>query len=274
MRGSICKVLVLVTAVGFAIPVAGQAPTDQTSPTAISKPAPLARLPYMAEFKILRVHTLANGTAITHESTVVNARDSQGRHMTATTAIPTSADQTATTHFRVFDPVAHVTFNWSFPGREATVMAIPFSGAIPPGCSFAVAGISYTNEKTTEEDLGTKTIQGVKARGRRTSTTAMLEAIGKHKKHKQQVRATEVRSTELWQAIDPGLTGLVVREVSEGMQSDKTSQELVNFNQSEPDAAVFQPPKGYEMVNREVNADPCASLGEMYPPITPNQILP
>jgi hypothetical protein len=90
----------------------------------------------MAEFKILRVQMHANATAVTHESTVVTARDSQGRKMTATTEIPTSADQAPITNFQVFDPVAHVTFNWSFPGRKATLMAIPFPGVIPPGLRF------------------------------------------------------------------------------------------------------------------------------------------
>jgi len=248
-----------------ALPVLGQAPASQTSPVALSKPAPVIRLPYMAEFKTLRVQTGANGIAITHETTEITARDSQGRHLTATTDIPSSADQTATTHFQVFDPVAHVTFTWSFPGRGATVMAIPFPGAISSGCSFATFGISYANEKTIVEDLGTMAILGVEARGRRNSTTIPSQPIGKHHKHKTRVGTIEVRSSELWQAISPGLNGLVVREVSEDGQSVRTSRELVNFSQSEPDAAFFQPPKGYEIVNREVNAAPCVSLGEMEP---------
>jgi hypothetical protein len=228
----------------------------------------------MAEFRILQAKTVANGTPITHETTVVDARDSRGRHMTATTDTPTSADQVATTHFRVFDPVAHVTFNWSFPGREATVMAIPFSGAISSGCSWMSSRIGSANEKTTVEELGTKTIQGVEARGRQTSTTVSLEPIGKHKKHESQAGTIEVHSTELWIAIDPGLAGLVVREVSKDWPSVETSRELVNFSQSEPDAAVFQPPIGYEVVNREVNTDACVSVGEAQPPAVQYPILP
>lgn len=257
MRGRVCGVLALV--VMATLPVLGQAPAAKTNPAAISKPAPLERLPYMAEFKILRVRVFPNGTE-TDQSTITTARDSQGRHMTATTANPTSADQKATTHFHVFDPVAHVTFSWSFPGREAMVMAIPFSGAIPPGCSYGVFGISSANEKTTVGDLGTTTILGVEARGRRFSTTATIEPIGKHKEHNRQGSTIEVRSSELWQAVAPGLTGLVVRQVSEDAQSGKTSRELVKFSQTEPDSAVFHPPIGYEIVNREVNADACVSF--------------
>ena len=99
MRGSVCGMLALIAMV--ALPVLGQTPAAQTSPAAISKPFPIARLPYMAEFKILLVRALPNGTAVTHESTVITVRETQGRHMTATTAIPTSADQTATTAKRL-----------------------------------------------------------------------------------------------------------------------------------------------------------------------------
>jgi hypothetical protein len=256
-----------------ALPLLGQTPAAQTSAAAINKPSPIARLPYMAEFRILRVKTLPNGTAMTHESAEVTARDSQGRHMTATTEIPMLADQAATTHFQVFDPVAHVTFNWSFPGWEATVMAIPFSGANPQGCGAMAGGIAYANEKTTEKDLGTMAIMGVEARGRRTATTAEV-LIGKRKKHHQQMRTIQVRSFEFWKAIAPGLNGLVVRQVSEDAQSGKTSRELVKFRQGEPDAAVFRPPAGYVIVNREVNADPCVSLGEMEPPVAPDPVRP
>jgi hypothetical protein len=229
----------------------------------------------MAEFKMLRTQTLANGTAIAHETTVVTARDSQGRSMTATTIVPTSAAQRATTHFQVFDPVAHVTFNWSFPGREATVMAIPFSGAIFQGCGVMSAGISSASARTTVEDLGTMAILGVEAQGRRTTTTIPLHPIEKHKKHKLQERSDELVSTaELWRAIAPGLTGLVVREVNVDMQSFKSSKELVKFSQSEPDAAIFRPPASYEIVNREVNIDPCTSIEEMEPFAVPNFVLP
>ncbi|MGA3010921.1 MAG: hypothetical protein ABSD72_11735 [Terracidiphilus sp.] len=271
MRGNIWRVFALIAIV--ALPVLGQTPAAQTSPAAISKPSPVSRLPYMAEFKILRTKPLPNGTAVTRESTVITARDSQGRHMTATTAIPTSADETATTHFHVFDPVAHVIFNWSFPGREATVMAIPFSGMFLSGCSVMGAGIASANAKNTVEDLGTTSIMGVDARGSRTTTTEE-ELIRKHNKHKPQARTIEVSFAEFWKATAPGLAGLVVREVTENAQSGKSSKELVNFRQAEPDAAVFRPPIGYVIANREVNADPCLILWEMEPPATAGPLLP
>ncbi len=253
MRLSMGGVLALVGMAGLALPNVAQ----------------VAQLPYMAEFKILQWQRVANGVAVPYETTVIAARDSQGRKMTAKTVSPMGADQKAITHFQAFDPVAHAGFSWSSPGREATVMAIPLFGAIPQGCGYATFGIGYANEKTTKEDLGTKTIQGVLARGRRLSTTATVEPIGKNKKHKQQPVTIKVRSTELWEAIDPGLAGLLVREVEEDAQSVKMSKELVNFSRSEPDAVFFRPPAGYEIVNREVNLDACFSFENLDPSAAP-----
>ncbi|MDR3750731.1 MAG: hypothetical protein P4K94_04515, partial [Terracidiphilus sp.] len=183
------------------------------------------------------------------------------------------------THFQVFDPMAHYTFTWSFPGKNATVMAIPIYGAIQSGCGFGVVGMASIDcvtrpTKETEEELGTKTIQGVEAQGRRTTWTTPSEYIGKDKKHKPQVCTTEVSTVEQWKAIAPGLTGLVVREVSEDTRSGKTSKELVKFSQSEPNAAVFRPPAGYEIVNREVGIDPCTSFEGMEPSVAPTPVLP
>jgi hypothetical protein len=229
----------------------------------------------MAEFKTQRTRTLANGSAIAEETIVVLARDSQGRQMTATTVYPTLVAEKAITHFQVFDPVAHVTLNWSFPGREATVMAIPLSGTKLQGCGFASGRIFSEREKTTVDHLGTKTILGVEAQGRRTTTRIPLQPVGKHKKQKPQASMDELVSTfELWRAIDPGLNGLVVRELSVDTQSVKLSRELVKFSQNEPDAAIFRVPVGYEIVNREVNLDPCVGYGEMEAPFFPNPALP
>lgn len=279
MRGNSCGVLALVAVASLTIPVVCQVSASQTAATANSRISPPARLSYMAEYKIQRVQTLASGTSITHESKVITARDAQGRQMTATKVSPTSAAKEPIIHFQVFDPMDHITFTWSFPGQKVTRMAVPFYGAIQSSCGFAVARVQSLDcatgaTKETVEELGTKTIQGVEARGSRTSWTTPAEYIGKHKGHKPQVCATEVNTIELWKAIAPGLTGLVVRQVSENAYSGKMSKELVKFSQGEPDAAVFRPPSDYEIVNREVNTDPCISFEGMEPSAASNPALP
>lgn len=278
MRGNLCGFLTLVAVASLAIPVVSQGSTSRPEATASSKASPAARLPYMAEYKIAQVQTRADGVSSTHETTIVTARDAHGRQMAATTEIPASADQKPITHFHVFDPMAHLTFTWSFPGKKATVTAIPFYGEIQMSCGAAVVRIASMDcemkpTKMTLEELGTKTIEGIEARGRRTTWTTPLEYVGKDKKHKPQVCPAEVSTNELWEAITPGLTGLVARQISEDAQTGKFSKELVKFSQHEPDAALFRPPAGYEVVNREVGTDPCINFEGIELFTVPNPVL-
>jgi hypothetical protein len=67
------------------------------------------------------------------------------------------------------------------------------------------------------------------------------------------------RTNEVWSAIPPGLQGLLVRQVVDDPQAGKMDMELVNLNQSEPDAAVFEPPAGYEIVNKDAPQVQCAA---------------
>jgi hypothetical protein len=43
----------------------------------------------------------------------------------------------------------------------------------------------------------------------------------------------------------------LVREVTDDPQAGRSTKELENLNQDEPDASIFQPPAGYEIVNKE-----------------------
>jgi hypothetical protein len=243
----------------------------------MGNPAPAARLPYTAEFKITRVQTLASGATITHESTQVVALDSQGRRMTATTDVPLAGDQTPITHVTVMDPVARTNSSWTVPGQKATVMQMPAPGASRTGCATNMQVRLPDNRTQSErpkpvmEDLGTQTIQGVEARGRRYTTTTPAGAIGND--------APLTSITETWTAIAPvGLRGLYVRQVSDDPQSGKYTRELTNFTQAEPDASVFQPPEGYEIVNKPAPSSACpaqteseSSTAPIPPPSTPEQ---
>jgi len=218
--------------------------------------APAARLPYTAEFKITRVQTLVNGSTITHESTQVIALDSQGRRMTATTDVPLLGNQTPITRVSVMDPVARTNSSWTVPGQKATVIQMPAPGVSRTGCLTNMQVRLPDNRTQPErpkpviEDLGTQTINGVEAHGRRFTTTTPAGAIGND--------APLVRTTETWTAIAPAsLRGLFVREVSDDPQSGKYTRELTNFTQAEPDASVFQPPEGYEIVNKPAPSSVC-----------------
>ena len=77
-----------------------------------------------------------------------------------------------------------------------------------------------SGSKPLIEDLGTDTIQGVEAHGRRITTTIPAGEIGN--------AAPLVRTRETWMAVAPTLQGLVVRENSDDpaiRQDDKGTRQ-------------------------------------------------
>ena len=254
------RIVILCAAAGLTLPVAAQAPRNRISTVTMGNPAPAARLPYTAEFKTTTIQTLVSGATITHESTETVAIDSQGRRMTSMTTIPLLGNQTPITRVNVFDPVARTTSSWTVPGQKATVVAMPVTGAQRNCATTLPAPVRIPHEnqmlpervKPTIEDLGTQTINGVEARGRRITSTTPAGAIGND--------VPLVSTTETWTATDPGLRVLVVRSVSDNPQSGKMDRELTNFTQAEPDASVFQPPEGYEVVNKPAPGSVCPGV--------------
>ncbi len=269
MRGSICGVLTLVAVAGMALPLASQVERGRTR-VEMAHPH-MVRLPYTAKYKVTHTRTLANGSTITHESSEVVAVDAQGRRMSSSTIVPLSDEQTPVTHISVNDPVAHTNSSWTVPGQKVTVMAMPAPGAALSSCApTTTAPVHFSAplmQRPEMEDLGTETIEGVEARGYRTITTIPAGKIGND--------APMQRTSEEWRAIAPGLTGLVVRQLTNDPHAGNMNKELVNFTQAEPDAALFQPPPNYEIVNKEAPACPGTAIsststesnGESFSPI-------
>jgi hypothetical protein len=50
---------------------------------------------------------------------------------------------------------------------------------------------------------------------------------------------------------------MTVREINDDPQSGKRTTELVNLSQTEPDAVLFEPPEGYEVVTEGVHEVAC-----------------
>ncbi|MGA9068675.1 MAG: hypothetical protein WB424_00385 [Terracidiphilus sp.] len=286
MRGSICGVFVLAVVVGLALPVVAQVERGRTH-VEMAHPR-VTPLPYTAEYKTTRVRTLADGSLSTRESTEVVAVDAQGRRMTSTTTVPLTGDQTPVTRVTVFDPIAHTNTSWTVPGQRVTVLTMPAPGALRPACApnstatssthfGATFGVDRTQPyRPNIEDLGTDTILGLEARGRRTVTMIPAGKVGND--------TPTQRTSETWTAITPGLAGLVVRQVTEDPLAGKTNKELVNFTQAEPDAALFQPPADYEVVNKEPPTPSCPGTttsspstegsGQSFTPIAEPPALP
>lgn len=252
MRGSFHRVFVLFAVVGLALPAlaldrecgttenSAASETASTGVTATTEAAPASNkscvsLPYTAHYKITRVVTQADGTILTQESSQVRAADSAGRWMTASTQ-PAREGQTPITQVTVADFVARTRSTWEVPGTVATVTAMRPKCAIP----------RPRPAKPPAEMLGAQTIDGIEAKGRRV-TWNIPAGKGGHAE-------ARVRTSETWVAADPGLWTLLVRAISHSPPS-KITTELENVTRAEPDPALFRPPDGYQIVNR--NAPPC-----------------
>jgi hypothetical protein len=238
--------LVLFAVAGLALSASGQATHARTTASAATH-VTHAKTPYTAEYAISIVQTLANGNTITRDDTEVKALDSQGREMTATTTTRLSKDHTLVTNVYVIDPVARTITRWNSLEKRATVRTI--GGAqVMHGCPTSasatqVHGPARTfDSKPTVENLGTESIQGLEAKGTRTTTTIPAGTIGNE--------APLVNTFERWTALAVDLSRLVVREISDDGRGSKQTKELTSIEQSEPDPSVFQPPAGYEIVSQ------------------------
>jgi len=241
------RAMTLIAVTGLALSVSGQAASQAArsrTPVATQTKVQAAKAPYTAEYKITHVQTLADGTTIIRETTEVKALDSQGRRMTATTI--TSADRAPTTHVMVYDPVARAQTFWHSPGKVAHVLQMSPTAAERHCLTITrddVSVVSGPKAKYTSEDLGTESIQGIEARGRRRTTTIPAGAMGND--------APLVSTADTWTALAVGLNGLVVREVRDDPRQGKTTRELTNLTQGDPDPSTFQPPEGYEIVTKD-----------------------
>jgi hypothetical protein len=233
----------LIALAGLALSVAGQAASQTARTHTPETTVQAAKTPYTAEYKITHLQPLADGTTITRESTEVKALDSQGRRMTATTT--TSGDRAPITHVMVYDPVARTQTFWHSPGKVAHVLQM--SPEAEHHCLTITRGdvslASGPKAKYTSEELGTESIQGLEARGLRRTTTISAAAMGND--------APLVSTADIWTALTAGLNGLLVRETRNDPRQGKTTRELTNLTQGDPDPNTFQPPEGYEIVTRD-----------------------
>lgn len=252
--------LALIAVLGLTLPVLGQGPGT----TATDNSAQPAQTPYTAEYKIIRVKNVTDGTAVTQESIEVIAMDSRGRQMTATTVL-SNEHRAQTTSVLVYDPVAGTNTSWNTKMKRATVAARLPNGSVGSHCFTTEAGdgpvILNTGvmmqrmvyEKGVTEDLGTETILGVEGHGHRITRTTPVGEIGSNKPH--------TCFFETWLANGIGPVGLVVREIDDDAESGKMSKELVRLNMGEPNPDSFHPPKKYTIVKQQMREIPCQYEG-------------
>jgi hypothetical protein len=157
MCGSLFRIFAFIVGVATVLPVVGQGRQCEAAETAGTDKPTCASLPYTAQYKTTSVAFQTDGSTLTHESTELKAADSAGRWMDATTRPAGPEGLTQVTHVDVADFVARTRSSWDVPGNMATIIAMR------PQCSTP----RPQPAKPPAELLGTQTIHGIEANGRR-----------------------------------------------------------------------------------------------------------
>jgi hypothetical protein len=208
--------------------------------------------PYTATAVTERSHVLSDGTRIVNRSSAFMARDSQGR-----TRREVTLERVGTLQMEprkmvfINDPTEHTQYVISpeestklvksnAPNivdlrtrSEVDRMTVGKKIVLAPGVP--ARGIENPEEAKliTHEDLGTQTIEGVSAEGKRETVTIPAGRIGND-------RPIQIVS-ETW--FSPELHTMVMRKHSDP-RTGETLFRLTDIRRGEPDAALFKPPAG------------------------------
>jgi hypothetical protein len=194
-------------------------------------------------------HKLIDGNEISREEHETIARDADGRfydESQLTTSGGKPLPNSGVFHL-VADPVAHTILSWS------TLSQTALSSPLNPAAHLTVSTLQPPQDETsrlpknstvvTSQDLGSKTIAGLTATGKRTITTIPAGDIGNTR--------DLVVTHDIWTSTDLGIT---VFESDDSPISGTRSAEIVSVNRTAPSAELFQLPSGYTVRSR-------ASLG-------------
>jgi hypothetical protein len=207
--------------------------------------------PYSAEQTGETVKTLAGGTHVGEPSPTVRFyRDSAGR--TRTERWLRSGSPDAQLAIEITNPVARFRYTLDTAAKIAHQQAIAPIEAAPhlangPSCP---VGFTYSGPlppetpaeppKTTAENLGSRTIEGVPAEGTRCTTVWPAGFLG------QDESVTTV--TETWTSPQLRVIVLIKRD---DPRNGETTTRLVNISRAEPDPALFQVPSDYTVIEAD-----------------------
>ncbi len=204
-----------------------------------------AKLPYTATWTQTSVQTLADGNTITRQITTKFARDSSGRTYTEThNMLPVGQDgqQHEIVLYHIFDPVARTSLSWNSNTKEANLFHQPAPGAatsvrLPTMPLQADAPqTAKPNPDFQHEDLGTKNVAGINAKGVRYTHIIPAGQVG----NDQPITVVN----EIWRSTE---YGLVVQSINDDPRTGKTTREVTDFEPGDPDPSLFRAPDGYSV---------------------------
>ena len=213
--------------------------------------------PYSATAVTETTQALADGNRIVNKSSGLVARDSQGRthrEITLHRIGPLAVDSPKT--YFINDPVTHTQYvitgnegtktirneqSWKQGPPIITSRRLEENGQVHESMIVTkrklgekgTAENSELSNQVKHEDLGTQTIEGVSAEGKRNTITIPAGQIGNE-------RPIEIVN-EIW--TSPELHTVILRKHSDPRMGE-TVFRLTNISRNEPDASLFQPPAG------------------------------
>ena len=214
--------------------------------------APVTNAPYTATFTSSSTEKLQDGTVLTHTSTRVTERDSLGRTREEVTMPGRGGDAKTRTMIVIVDPVAHTVTQLRPDQKIAVVHAIPQPpqggeggfghrgpGGLPPSVDGQANGpMNHTgpheDKNVVTADLGSKTIGGVVATGKRITCTIPAGQMGN--------AAAIVSTHEEW--FSPDLKIELSRSDVDPFHGTHTTS-VSALTKAEPDAALFKVPGDY-----------------------------
>ncbi len=229
---------------------------------------PVKDAPYSAEAVTEWVQTLADGNRIRRENRSLIYRDSQGRTRREESINTLGPWATDSQHKSIFinDPVAGTHYILNPDDKSGTQLPVPMltdhinlpsppeAGARPAnrvmvraehfvgdGVGHGVRGVVSAMPlaapgETTEEDLGSRTIEGVTATGTKMTTTIPAKQMGADR--------DIVITFERWHSAELQVDVLTKRS---DPRVGETTYRLTNINRTEPLPSLFEPPPDFEI---------------------------
>lgn len=219
--------------------------------------------PFSAMQETETIQTLADGTHITQGvQKVMYYRDSLGRVRTERTPLQppgfADASQKLPVFIEIQDPVGG--YRYMFDSNSRTVRRIPYGplraqvrnaaggnvasviqqlpAKIIPAQSTPRRIAGGSQPEISNENLGSQTIEGLLVEGTRMTTTWPTGSIGNDR--------PVTSANERWFSRELGMEVLTKRS---DLRTGDATMKLTNISRSEPDASLFQPPAGAEIVD-------------------------
>ena len=205
-------------------------------------------IPLTADVVTTHVQYLSDGNKITNDETSHFYRDSEGRTRRENKLMLPGHSTDTPTMIMINDPVAHTRFVLNTVHKSADQVVVE-DGPADANVMYmkkrqdeqVVINKAPSNEQPeNKEDLGTQSIEGVTARGTRTSHVIPAGKIGNEKP----ITVT----TESWFSDE---VGMEVLRVHKDPWSGEVTTKVTNIRRGEPDASLFTAPADYKVEKME-----------------------